>query len=120
MIKNLQFLDLAVGMKSLAASIQKIMAKDQRLYAEEFHSSTVAVTINDINDANNVLKLLNYLDQHALIDEYQVNQLKSKQLNIMMRIKVLPETFIKFVENEGFLRHQPLDIGRSLLFKWVQ
>ncbi|VAW44706.1 hypothetical protein MNBD_GAMMA02-821 [hydrothermal vent metagenome] len=119
-IKSLQFLDLAVGMKSLAGNVQNIMADEQRLYAEEFNNSTIAVTINDINDANNILKLMNYLDQHVLIDEYQINQLKSKQLNIMMRIKVLPETFIKFVENEGFLRHQPLGIGRSLLFQWVQ
>jgi hypothetical protein len=119
-IKNLQFLDLAAGMKSLVSFVQHVMADGQRLFADEFNDNTIAVTINDINDANNVLKLLNYLDQHALIDAYQVNQLKAKQMRMMMRIKVLPETFIKFVENEGLLLHQPLDLGRSLLFKWVQ
>lgn len=119
-IKNLQFLDLAAGMKSLVDYVQNIMADDQRLFADEFNDNTVAVKINDVNDANHVLKLLNYLDQHALIDAYQVNQLKSKQLNLMMRIKVLPETFIKFVESEGYLLHQPLGLGNTLLFKWVQ
>ncbi len=119
-IKNLKFLDLASGMKSLAANVQAIMANKQRLSADEFNTNTVAVTVNDISDANHVLRLLNYLDQHALIEEYQVNQLKSRQLNLMMRIKVLPQTFIKFVENDGLLVHQPLDLGRSLLFKWVQ
>lgn len=119
-IKNLQFLDLAAGMKSLAGYVQNIMADGQRLLADEFSDNTVAVTINDISDANNILRLLSYLDQHALVDAYQVNQLKAKQMRLMMRIKVLPETFIKFVENEGLLMHQPLDLGRSLWFKWVQ
>ncbi len=119
-IKNLKFIDLAGGMKSLAANVQAIMADQQRLSADEFNINTVAVTVNDINDANNVLSLLTYLDQHALIEAYQVNELKSQQLNIMMRIKVLPQTFIKFVENDGLLIHQPLDVGRSLLFKWAQ
>jgi len=119
-IKNLQFLDLAAGLKSLAGMVQNILANGQRLYADEFNENTIAVTINDTYEANNMLELLSYLDQHALIEEYQVNQLKSKQLNVMMRIKVLPETFIKFVENEGLLQHQPLGVGRSLLFKWVQ
>ncbi len=120
MIKNLKFLDLAAGMKALAGVVQSVMADEQRLYADEFNDNTVAVIINDINDANHVLKLLDYFDQHALIEEYQVNQLKSKQLSVMMRIKVLPETFIKFVENEGLLLHQPLGVGHSLLFKSVQ
>ncbi len=119
-IKNLQFLDLAAGMKSLVSFVQHVMAEGQRLFADEFNDNTIAVNINDVNDADNILKLLNYLDQHALIDAYQVNQLKAKQMRMMMRIKVLPETFIKFVEKEGLLIHQPLELGRSLLFKWVQ
>lgn len=119
-IKNLQFVDMAGGMKSLAETVQNLMADGQLINANEFNNNTVAVTINDMSDANSMLKLLAYLDQHALIEAYQINQLKAKQLNAMMRIKVLPETFIKFVDSEGLLIHQPVEIGNRLLFKWIQ
>ncbi len=120
LIKNLKFIDLAAGLKSLASTVQSVMAKDQRLFAAEFNENTVAITVNDLTEADHMLRLLNYLDNHALIEQYQANQFKSNQLNLMMRIKVLPDTFVKYVENEGFLQHVPLDLGQSILFNWVQ
>ncbi len=119
-IKNLKFVDLASGLKSMANDVQKLMADGKRLYANEFNPSTVSIAIKELNDANQVLKLFNYLDQHALIDEYQANRLKSNQLNLMMKIKVLPDTFVNFVENEGLMEHVPLDLGQTILFNWVQ
>ncbi len=120
MIRNLQFVDLAAGMKSLVTNIQQVMAEGQRLYAEEFNSSTVGVSVNAINDADQMLKLLNYLDNHALVEAYQINQLKNRKVELMMKIKVLPDTFIKFVEGEGVVQHLPLEIGNTLLFEMVK
>ena len=119
MIKNLQFVDLAGGMKTLATAVQAVMAEGQRLYADEFHASTIAVAINDLLDADHMLRLLSYLDRHALVDAYQVNQLHANQLQVMMRIKVLPDTFIDYVNKEGLLAHVPLDLGQTILFKWL-
>ncbi len=118
-IKNLKFIDLSSGMLTLASNIQNFMAKDQRLFAEESNSSTVAVTVNDILTANQMLILMNYFDNHALIDKYQINQLKGAQIKVMANIKVLPDTFVQFVENEGIIRHQPIGIGSEILFKML-
>lgn len=120
MIKNLKFIDLAAGLKSLAATVQSVLANGQRLFADEFNENTVAITINNLYEAEHMLQLLNYLDKHALVDQYQANQLKTNQLKLMMNIKVLPDTFVKYVENEGLLQHVPLDLGQSIIFKWVQ
>ncbi len=119
-IKNLQFLDLASGMLTLVNDVQKAMAKNQRLYPDEFNQNTVSMIINDINTADQMLRLVDYLDHHTLIDNYLVSQLKGQQLQIMAELKVLPDTFVSFAENEGFLRHQPLDIGSNILFKVIQ
>lgn len=118
-IKNLKFIDLSSGMMTLASNIQETMAKDQRLFAEEFNDSTVALTINDITSPNQMLGLLGYFENHALIDKFQVNQFKGAQMKIMANIKVLPDTFVQFVENEGMIRHQPLGIGSEILFKML-
>lgn len=119
MIKNLQFVDLASGMKTLVQAVQAVMAEGQRLFADEFHANTISVAINDLMDADHMLRLLSYLDRHALVDAYQVNQLHANQLQVMMRIKVLPDTFIDFVNKEGLLAHVPLDLGQTILFKWL-
>lgn len=119
-IKNLKFVDLAFGLKSMAMTVQQIMAEGKRLYADEFNPSTVSITVKDLNEANQMLKLFSYLDQHALIDQYQASHLKSNRLQLMLSLKVLPDTFVKFVESEGLMEHVPLDLGQSILFNWVQ
>lgn len=119
-IKNLQFLDLASGMLTLASDIQKTLAEGHRLYPDEFNPSTVSLIVNDINTADQMLRLMDYLDEHALIDRYLINQAKGQQVQLMAELKVLPDTFIGFVENEGFLRHQPINVGSSILFKVIE
>ncbi|MCX7554996.1 DUF2066 domain-containing protein [Marinicella sp. S1101] len=116
-IKNRQFIDLSAGMLSLANDIQAAMADDQRLFPDEFKPSTVSLIINDINSANKMLDLISYLDEHPLIDNYLINQSIGEQVQLMAEIKVLPDTFVAFVEKEGALIHQPLTIGSSILFK---
>lgn len=118
-IKNLKFIDLSSGMLTLVSNIQTSLAEGQRLYAEEYNDSTVAITINDITSANQMLNLMSYFDNHALIGKYQVNRLKGGQIKIMANIKVLPDTFVQFVENEGVIRHQPVGIGSEILFKML-
>ncbi len=120
MIKNLKFIDLAAGLKSLASAIQAVLANGQRLFADEFSENTVAITVNNLYEAEHMLHLLDYLDKHALVEQYQAHQLKGNQLKLVMRIKVLPDTFVNYVENEGLLEHVPLDLGQSILFKYVQ
>ncbi len=115
-IKNLKFVDLASGLESLASDVQAYMSKDQQVFADEFSQSTVAVKVNNIENADQMLLLMNYFDNHALIDKYHINQLSNGQISAMMEINVLPDTFVKFVEKEKVINHLPLDLGRSIVF----
>ncbi|WP_223788967.1 DUF2066 domain-containing protein [Marinicella meishanensis] len=119
LIKNRQFVDLAGGMQALVTAVQAVMAEGQRLYADEFNTNTIGVSINDLVDADHMLRLISYLDNHALVDAYQINQFQDQQLQAVMRIKVLPDTFIDYVNKEGLLAHVPLDLGQTILFKWL-
>ncbi|MEZ5472939.1 MAG: DUF2066 domain-containing protein [Marinicella sp.] len=119
-IKTLKFIELASGLETLASEIQTIMSHDQQVFADEFSQSTVSVKVNNLVNSDQVLKLLNYFDNHALIDDYHINQLKNGQLSAMMNINVLPDTFVKFVDEEQVLEHLPLDLGHSILFSMTE
>lgn len=116
MIKNLQFIELSSGLQSLASAVQSVLAEGQRVLANEFNANTVSVVVNNLTDADQMLRLMTYFDNHPLITQYQANQLKSGQLKLMMNIKVLPDTFVKFVEDEKVLEYLPLGVGHSLIF----
>ncbi len=120
LIKNLKFVELSSGLKSLALAVQEVLAEGQRVFADEFNANTVAVVVNNISDSNQLLRLMSYFDNHPLIDQYQANNLKSGQLKLMMNIKVLPDTFVKFVEEENVLQHLPLGVGNSIIFNVAQ
>ncbi|WP_198538185.1 DUF2066 domain-containing protein [Marinicella sediminis] len=115
-IKNLKFVNMSSGMSSLADLAQSMMASGQQVFAEEFSENTVSLLINNLANAEQLIDLKKYFDQHALIDRYQIQSFSNGRLSIMANIKVLPETFIKFVDAGQMLQHMPLDIGQSILF----
>lgn len=119
-IKNLKFIGLASGMETLTSEIQSALSQDQQVFADEFSKSTVAVKINDLMNPDQLLKLLSYFENHALIDAYHVNQYKNGQLSVMMNINVLPDTFVRFVNDEQVLEHLPLDLGHSIIFSMTE
>lgn len=119
-IKNLKFIELASGLETLASDIQVAMSKDQQVFADEFSKSTVSVKVNNLMNPDQVLRLLSYLENHALIDDYHVNQYNNGQLSVMMNINVLPDTFVRFVDNEHVLEHLPLDLGHSIIFSMTE
>jgi len=116
MIKNLKFLTLSSGLESLVTDVQLVMAEGQQVSADEFSLNTVSVIVNNINNAEQMLELINYFDNHALVQTFQIVNYKQAKLNLMVEIKVLPDTFIKFVENEHVLSHVPLDLGHTIVF----
>jgi len=115
-IKNLKFVDLSSGLESLATDVQAKMSEGQQVFADEFSHSTVSVKVNNLENADQLLSLINYFDNHALIDKYHVNHLNNGQLSVMLDINVLPDTFVKFVSKEKVLNHLPLDLGHSIIF----
>ncbi|TDR16270.1 DUF2066 domain-containing protein [Marinicella litoralis] len=115
-IKNLKFVSLAAGMEALATDIQAKMSDGQQVFADEFNKSTVSVKVNNIENADQILSLITYFDNHALIDKYHINQLSNGQVAVMMDINVLPDTFVKFVSREQVINHLPLDLGHSIIF----
>lgn len=119
-IKNLKFVSMSSGMESLANLVQSMMVEGQQVFAEEFSDHTVSLMINDLSNAEQLFALKKYLNQHALIDEYQIQSLQQGRVNVVARIKVFPDTFVRFVDAEQVLQHMPLDIGQSLLFKMVE
>jgi len=119
-IKNLKFVSMSSGMESLANLVQSMMVEGQQVFAEEFSEHTVSLMVNDLLNAEQLIRLKKYLDQHALIDEYQIQSLRQGRLSLVAKIKVLPETFIRFVDGEQVLQHLPLDLGQSLLFSMVE
>jgi hypothetical protein len=119
-IKNLKFVTMASGMESLANLAQSLLVEGQQVFAEEFSDNTVSLLINDLKQASQLISLKAYLDQHALIDDYQIQSFSQGRLSIMANIKVLPDTFVKFVDAEQKLRHMPLDLGQSILFSVIE
>lgn len=115
-IKNLKFVNLSSGLESLASDVQAKMSEGQQVFADEFSQSTISVKVNNIDNADQILGLISYFDNHALIDKYHINQLNNGQLSTMMDINVLPETFVKFVSKEKVITHLPLDLGHSIIF----
>ena len=119
-IKNLKFVDLSTGLNTLAEDVQLSMSDGQQVFAEEFSQNTISVKVTNLVRPDEVLDLFNYLDNHALIDNYQASHFKNGQLDLAIEIKVLPDTFVKFVEKENVLTHLPLDLGNSILFSVVK
>lgn len=119
-IKNLKFVTLASGLETLASEIQSAMSQDQQVFADEFNQSTVSVKVNNLINADQLLRLVNYFENHALIDNYHINQYKNGQLSVMMNINVLPDTFVRFVNDEKLLNHLPLDLGHSIIFSMAE
>lgn len=119
-IKTMKFVELSSGLETLASEIQRTMSEGQQVFADEFVQSTVSVKINDLVNPDQVLLLLDYFDNHALIDGYHVNQYQNGQITVMMNINVLPDTFVRFVSNEQFIEHLPLDLGNSIIFSMAE
>jgi hypothetical protein len=119
-IKNLQFVDLAFGLENLASEVQENMSSGQQVFADEFSQSTVSIKVNNIDSANQILSLTSYFDNHALIENYHISQLNNHQIDVVMQIKVLPDTFVKFVTAEKVLEHLPLDLGHTIIFSMTE
>lgn len=119
-IKNLQFVNLGLGMQSLATTVQGELSAGQQIAADEFVPGTVALRVTDVADANQMLNLTNYFDQQPLVEAYQVNAYRAKRLDVMLRIRVKPETFISAAEQSGLLQYVPVnELGQVMVFKML-
>lgn len=119
-IMNMKFINLSSGLETLASEVQSAMSKEQQVFADEFKQSTVSVKVAHMSSPDQMLKLLNYLDNHVLVDDYHVNQYKEGQVDLTMNINVLPDTFVRFVDKEKVLAHLPLDFTHSILFSMAE
>ena len=119
-IKNLQFVNLGLGMQSLATTVQGELSAGQQISADEFVPGTVALRVTDVMDANQMLSLTNYLSDQPLVEAFQINAYRSKRLDVMLRIRVKPETFVTSVEQSGLLQYVPVnELGQVMVFKML-
>ena len=119
-IKHRQFVKLSQGLNHLSDFIQSHQAAGQQIFANELADRTVSVQINNIQNADQMLMALNYLDGQSLVKQWHVDAYKNQVLKLRLDITVVPETFVRFVDNESLLRHLPLDMGNNLIFSFQQ
>ncbi len=115
-MKHRQFVDLSTGFSYLSEFIQSHQAADRQIFANEMAKRTVSVQINNIVNADQMNVVVNYLNGQTLIDHWQVTALKNQVLTLRLEISVLPETFVRFVDNESVLTYLPLDAAQHLIF----
>ncbi len=117
-MKNRQFVDLSKGFAYLSDFVQSHQAASQQIQANELANRTVAARINNINNADNMLAVLNYLDAQTLVKEWQVLSFKNNRMELNLSLSVIPETFTRFVSQEQVLQHLPLGDINRLIFSF--
>ncbi len=119
-IKHRQFVELSQGFGHLTDFVQSHQAADQQIFANELADRTISVQVNNIQNADQMLMVLNYLDGQSLVNKSHVSAFKNQVLSLRLDISVLPETFARFVDKSALLSYLPLDTGNHLIFSVQQ
>lgn len=96
------------------------MATGRQVFANELFDQTLSISVGNIQNADQLLTILNYFDHQPLIGSYQVTALQRSELEVRMEVSVITETLIRFLENDGLLTHLPEQSDRRLSFLFAQ
>lgn len=118
--KHQRFVSLPKGIELLSHFVQQQMVAGQQVFANELLDQTLAVSVGNIQNADQLLSTLNYFDNQPLINNYQVTALQQGNLEIRMEVSVITETLLRFIENDNLLTHLPEHSDRKLSFLFKQ
>ncbi len=117
-IKHRQFVDLSKGFEYLSDFVQSHEAASQQVFANEVTDSTVTIRVNHIDNADRLLTVLNYFDAHSLVTSWQVLTLNNNQIDLQLKLAVVPDAFSKIVDREHVLKYLPLGDVDRLIFSF--
>lgn len=118
--KHQRFISLPKGIELLSDFVQQQMATGRQVFANELFDQTLSISVGNIQNADQLLTILNYFDHQPLIGSYQVTALQRSELEVRMEVSVITETLIRFLENDGLLTHLPEQSDRRLSFLFAQ
>lgn len=106
-IRHQQFTDLFQGLRDASEFVKNTAVGGETVRAVDFSEYTFPMVVNGVVDYNEVSKVFSYLEEHFLVRAVELTGFDKTQLIFRLSIQSKPDVFIKMVQDDGFIRHQP-------------